>query len=112
MARMKGFLTIGNTVRFWCIVFAILVSGIMLRGEDASPEEAAWFAGHWEVGLAPVDGFETIAGGDPNVSVIRYLEGARIEREITLKGRLYLMRFDVKSFGGYTCIAGCPGPGF
>lgn len=42
----------------------------------------------------------------------RYLEGARIEREITLKGRLYLMRFDVKSFGGYTCIAGCPGPGF
>lgn len=45
IVRMKDFLMIGNVVRFWCIVFAILVSGSMLRGEDASPEETAWLAG-------------------------------------------------------------------
>lgn len=100
MGRMKGFLKMGRFARSWTLVFAVLVSGSMLRGEDASPEEAAWFAGQWEVGPAPVEGFETIAGGEPNVSVIRYLEGSRIEREITLRGKLYVMRFDVKSFGG------------
>lgn len=82
------------------LLAALILSAATLQANPASEEEAAWFAGKWTVGPAPVDGFETIAGGDSIEAVLRHLEGARIEREITLGGQLHVMKFEVRAFGG------------
>lgn len=79
---------------------AFFAVGTVSQANSASESEAAWFAGAWKVGPAPVEGFETIAGGESIDAKIRHLEGAQIEREITLGGSLYVMQFEVRSFGG------------
>lgn len=79
----------------------VLALPVESRASDAaSVEAAAWFAGEWAVGPAPVEGMDTIIVAPAKKSVIRHLEGAFIERELTLRGRLHSMRFEVRSFGG------------
>ncbi|MDQ8186862.1 hypothetical protein [Pelagicoccus sp. SDUM812002] len=84
----------------WIVLTALVLFGPSLEADTASNEEAAWFAGKWMVGPAPVEGGETIAGGEANVAVVRHLGGPRIEREITLRGQLHVMQFEVRAFGG------------
>jgi hypothetical protein len=84
------------------ILFALLLSLCIQSANAADPtvEQAEWFAGEWLVGPAPIEGFDTIVTQALNPASIQYLEGSTIQRKLTLKGKVYTMAYEVKSFGG------------
>lgn len=83
-------------------LFALLVVSCIhsLQADDATVKQAQWFAGVWLVSPAPVDGFDTVTTQAPTPASIQYLEGSKIQRELTLKGKVYTMIYEIKSFGG------------
>ena len=79
-----------------------LWGGGALRADakNASEADTQWFAGEWQAGPAPVEGYETIIVAEPTPVTIRYEGGARIDRTSTLRnGQHVTVAFVVKHFG-------------
>lgn len=85
------------------VVIGVCVSAAIADTPDASPQDAAWFAGKWAVGHADVPGFETIVGGgDCSRTVdIKTTGPATLQRIVTRRnGQRHTVEFTVKKFRG------------
>lgn len=68
--------------------------------QEATPEEAAWFAGTWNATKGIAQDGETLIAGEPKRVVIRHLDGARIERDLPAGDGVTTTAYTVMSFGG------------
>lgn len=85
-----------------CVLLLLVSVEARAEPSDASPAEASWFAGEWEVRYAPSPGFEELVSEPISVVRIEHLGGARIARHLLGRGEAPQARteFTVKAWAG------------